>query len=714
MNHKTPLIHSSIGITVEDLTELVSYIKKRTGHERQLLGWGQNYAFTPETVFAKWRQVERQVEQDFQDRVEKGSIFEDSNLSQNLPFTIASQHHDRITRDLLDSPKFFDVNPEGDEDARLQATINSMQPPVIEPGQIIPQTPQKPTETLMRVLHRESRVRNLNSTLAKGVQSALFRGHEILRPTYERRVIPKRMQVKAWQVNGKNLRDSKNKILMADKGWAKDPNLPPEKAELISVEDPLIRLPVGTVVTQSQELYGVTRMTTVTNGCGLYSVYWADFVIPLVSTWEDADFRGHFFRSSIDDIMSLYPEETWTKEGKAYWKRHKDNTLGNNQRTAEVSATEAVKERGEQYVLDPNTPAVDSPRARKMRTFFEWWGRYDADDDGHAEPLHVVLDWEDGTVIRLEGSNIVLPWMDAAMPQPYLNLRIFPIDKRWYGNGYYDVYGAWHKFGDRCWNQAMLDLENSGNLLFQNRSAYVNPNDADELGFRSGLVYEILSAQETPVKVVNVPSTADTYLGAMDRVMQRIQAHGGTMGAADPASSALPGADTLGGLNKILEQGDVFVAARERELIPTLNEAVRQIADIMVYAIKSDPSFMMNQVGPQAGQTLMQFLGQRPEHIRDLIEVNLSKAFGSGQVQTAQAIINTLNLWIGVPTLYKAQFRPAFELVLRGLGVSDPKSYLADPEAALALQAQMSGAATGQPKSENQGQPAPNQPPQAS
>jgi hypothetical protein len=393
--------------------------------------------------------------------------------------------------------------------------------------------------------------------------------------------------------------------------------------------------------------------------------------------------------------------------------------LGINQRTFQVVATEAVLDRGEVQIFTQDSPSFNTKASRQQRTFFEWWGRYDADKDGYAEPLHIVLDWEDETVIRMEGANIVLPWMEAAMPNPYLNMRIFPVDKRWYGNGYYDVYSSWHLFGDRCWNQAVLDMENSGNLFFQNRGAYVNPNDADNLGFRTGLVYDILSSAETPIKTVSVASTAGTYLDAMDRVSQRMQAHGGTMGAADPASSALPGADTLGGLNKILEQGDVFVSARERELMPALNEAVRQVADIMVYAIKQDPKSMMDQVGEMAGGMLLQFLNARPEHVRDLIEVNLSKAFGSGQVQTAQAIIQSLGAWMGVPSLYKVQFRPAYELVLRGLGVSDPKTYLADPEAAmLAQQAMMQQpeqpgeppaggppAPAGQPQ-----QPAPNQP----
>ena len=716
MNHFTPLIHSSIGMKAVDLAQLVSYIKLRTIYERDLLGWGENRAFRPDTLFAKWAQVERQVEQDFKDRVKPGSIYEDSNLSQNLPFTIASQHTDRITRDLLDGPKFFDINPEGDEDARLQMQIAGMQPPIVEPGQMIPQAPQKPTETLMRVLHRESRVRGIHSTLAKGVQSALFRGHEILRPSFEKRVIPQRMQVKAWQVNGQNLRDSKNQVMMADKGWKSDPAMAPGQGELISEADPLIRLPAGTLVTQSQELYGVTRMKTVTNGCNIASIYWADFVIPTITTWEEADFRGHFFRASVDDVMSLYPKETWTPEGEKYWSRHKLGELGINQRTSQVAATEAVMERGETQLFTQDSPTFNSSQARQQRSFFEWWGRYDADKDGYAEPLHVMIDWEDETVIRLEGSNIVLPWMDAAMPHPYLNMRIFPVDKRWYGNGYYDVYGAWHTFGDRCWNQAALDMENSGNMFFQNRAAFVNPNDADNLGFRSGLVYEILNAQETPFKVVNSPSTADTYLNAMDRTMQRIQSHGGTMGAADPASSALPGADTLGGLNKILEQGDVFVSARERELLPALNEGVRQVADIMVYAIKEDPSMMMAQVGDDAGAMLLQFLNQRPEHIRDLIDVNLSKAFGSGQVQAAQAIIGVLDKWITIPTMYKAQYRPAYEFVLRGLGVNDPKNYLADPEAAIAQQQAMMaqpGAPGGMPPAQGEpaGPPQPNQPP---
>lgn len=693
MNHPAPLIVSSIGMTPVDLAELVAYIKKRAVYEREELGWteGTGRMYKGGSMFAKWKMYEAQAEQDFKDRVTPGGLYEDSNLSQNLPFTIASQHHDRITRDLLDSPKFFDLNPEGDEDAKMQAMIMTSQPPDMQPGMIVPQQPVKPTETLMRVLHRESRSRDMHSTLAKGIKSALMRGHEILRPSYERREVPRRVKVPAWTVNGQNIRDSKNQVIMADREWALDPSKPKEQADLVLKDDPMIRLPAGTVIAPSQEFYPVTRMKVVANGCDMSTIYWADFVMPLVSEWNDCGFRGHFYRGTVDGIMSRFKKDDWTKEGYKYFSRHKKGELSRNNQTPMVAATEAVLERGETDTNAQNTPSFLSNKAPHMRTFFEWWGDYDISGSGHAEPIHVQLDWEDETVVQLEAANIVLPWMDVPSPNPYLNLRVFPVDKRWFGQSYYDIYGPWHDFGDLCWNRANLDIEQSGNMFFRQSGAYVNPNDSDEIGFRSGIIYDILSGTtgSQAFQAVNVQSSAEPLLMAMDRTMQRIQSHGGTMGAADPATSALPGADTLGGLNKILEQGDVFVSARERELIPVLNEAVRQIADIKIHAIKLDPSQTIAQVGQEAGMALMQFLEAMPGHIREYLEVNLSKAFGSGQMQLVSAMIQITNQWMAVPSLYKAQFRPIYERAFRGLGVNDPKSYLDDPEAAIAMQQQM-------------------------
>ena len=111
MTHPTPLIHSSIPVDPVRLEKLVNYIKARTTYEREQLGWQQSRAFTADSLFDKWAKFEAQAEQDFEKRRTKGSIYEDSNLSQNLPYSIGSQHQDKITRDLLSSPKFFDVNP---------------------------------------------------------------------------------------------------------------------------------------------------------------------------------------------------------------------------------------------------------------------------------------------------------------------------------------------------------------------------------------------------------------------------------------------------------------------------------------------------------------------------------------------------------------------------------------------------------------------------
>lgn len=190
----------------------------------------------------------------------------------------------------------------------------------------------------------------------------------------------------------------------------------------------------------------------------------------------------------------------------------------------------------------------------------------------------------------------------------------------------------------------------------------------------------------------------------MDRMNQRIQAHGGTMGAADPQSSALPAAQTLGGLSKILAQGDVFIAARERDIIPALNEIVRVFSDINVHAIRTDPTQAAKQLGEQNMAALMQFLEAAPDHIRDHLEVDLSNAFGQDQTAVAKAIIEILNAWMMVPTMYKEPFRPYYKQALRGLGVADPTGALVDPEAMLA-QMQMQ---QGQPaEQQTEGEPQP-------
>lgn len=697
MIHPTPLIHSSIPVDPVRLEKLVNYIKARTTYEREQLGWQQSRAFTADSLFDKWARYEAQAEQDFEKRKKKGTIYEDSNLSQNLPYSIGSQHQDKITRDLLSSPKFFDVNPEGTEEAQLQALIAQMTIDNV-----------KPTEMLLRVLHKESRLRDINTKLGQSVLNTLFRGHEIIRPCYERRTVPRRVALAVWMVNGVPIRTVNGEMIYEDESWIPDPRATdPKNAELILKSDPRIRLPAGTIVQKSTQKFGVNKQITESNGCDIHPVYWADFVMPETSDWLKCDFRGHFFQSSPDLVMSLYPQETWTQEGVNYWNRHRNNTLGRNQTADLVSARYPIASRMEGSVsTDPNAAALLDNSARYQRNFYEWWGNYDLDGDGHAEPIGLTLDWVDGTVIQVESSNILLPWLDIRTPHPYINMRVFPVPERWYGKSYYDVYSSWHDFGDLCWNRWNLDMEQSGNLFFRNRSAFVNPADADNIGFRTNMIYDIISSSSgaKAVQVVNTPSSADGYMEGMDRMNQRIQAHGGTMGAADPQSSALPAAQTLGGLNKILAQGDFFIAARERDIIPALNEIVRVFSDINVHAIRTDPTQAAKQLGEKNMAALMQFLEAAPDHIRDHLEVDLSNAFGQDQTAVAKAIIEILNAWMMVPTMYKEAFRPYYKQALRGLGVADPTGALVDPEAMLA-QMQMQ---QGQPaEQQTEGEPQP-------
>lgn len=693
MNHPAPLIQSSIGMTPEALDELAQYIKRRVTFEREECGWKENRAFTANSLFDKWANYERMAEQDFAQRAVAGSIFEDSNLTQNLPYTIGSQHHDRITRDLLDSPRFFDIAPEGEEDARLQALIMDLQPPeaAMEPGVQMPTTVEKPTETLMRLLFQESRRRGFAEKLSMAVKKALFIGHTILLPEYERRTVPRRVALSAWLVNGQTIKDSKGEVVMADRAFIADPeSLDPEQAELILQDDPAIRLPAGTIVTASKQRYGVTRMETISNGCNLQSVYWADFVIPQTATWEDADFRGHFYRSTVDGVMSSYSKQHWTKEGFKYFKRHKDGELSRNPQTTTVTATEWVEARGETFLSRDNNATSLSMKAPHQRSYLNWCGLYDADGDGYAEPIFVQLDWEDMTIIRLEAVNVAFPWLQKGETHPYECMTVFPVEARWYGLSYYEVYKSWHEFVDLCWNRGNLDIENSGNIFFRNRGAFVNPVDADNIGFRTPTVFDLMQnvRGSDAFGAVQVTPMSQPVFEAMDRTIQRIQSHGSTMGAADPQTAALPATDTLGGLNKVLEQGDVFVSARERELVPALNRAIRALANIKVHAVKSDPKEAIDLVGKERSGVLLQFLEQLPGHLSDYLEVNLSKAFGAGQAQIAQSLVAVAKDWITLPSMYKPQFRALYERVFRGLGVNDPKGYLDDPEAAILAQQQ--------------------------
>ena len=57
----------------------------------------------------------------------------------------------------------------------------------------------------------------------------------------------------------------------------------------------------------------------------------------------------------------------------------------------------------------------------------------------------------------------------------------------------------------------------------------------------------------------------------------------------------------------------------------------------------------------------------------------------------AKAIIDILNVWMTVPSMYKEPFRPYYKQALRGLGVADPSGALVDPEALLAQMQKQQG-----------------------
>jgi hypothetical protein len=357
-------------------------------------------------------------------------------------------------------------------------------------------------------------------------------------------------------------------------------------------------------------------------------------------------------------------------------------------------------------------PATEDPKRFRTRVYVETWIRYDADGDGYAEPIYVLIDWDAKIPIHYEYATIILPWSDKEAPHPYTDHRIWPKLHRWTGRGYYELLDTWHEVSDKMLNRIEFDANTSGNVLFENPLATQQGIDGGGIQFRNSEGYQLRAGftadDAMAVKTVE-PANVEIFSTLMDRFIGRAEINAGLTSPADSTVADVPGQDTLG-VAKILENtSNQSLRARENEVVEGLTAMLNDFIDIELYTMTNTEAglaALIKQVGQDKAMILIEWVKSFPEDVRNVFEISLTKSHSSQMVEVGQAIITVLNQFAAMaPPMQQAMMRQYTD-ILKGIGEPNPETTLAAIQQATAIMAQaqaeaaVAEAEAGQPPAE--------------
>jgi hypothetical protein len=493
-------------------------------------------------------------------------------------------------------------------------------------------------------------------------------------------------------LDGKVIKDSQGQPVLSTDKWIADPAYPDRQ---VLERDPAIFVPVGAALQISKPKV-VMQRTSKEPGAETKVIHYGDFFCHInAENLDVSPLKGHVFAANPGDLLIGYAPET--REKKAF-DDYNDKAKTGNLTGGADTATYTVRANLNRVRDGENEasmrPATEDPKRFRTRVYVETWIRYDADGDGYAEPIYVLIDWDAKIPIHYEYATIILPWSDKEAPHPYTDHRIWPKLHRWTGRGYYELLDTWHEVSDKMLNRIEFDANTSGNVLFENPLATQQGIDGGGIQFRNSEGYQLRAGftadDAMAVKTVE-PANVEIFSTLMDRFIGRAEINAGLTSPADSTVADVPGQDTLG-VAKILENtSNQSLRARENEVVEGLTAMLNDFIDIELYTMTNTEAglaALIKQVGQDKAMVLIEWVKGFPEDVRNVFEISLTKSHSSQMVEVGQAIINVLNQFAAMaPPMQQAMMRQYTD-ILKGIGEPNPETTLAAIQQATAVMAQ--------------------------
>lgn len=678
------LTQGSLVFTPELESKTVSDLLQRLDYERRRMGWDGPGMYKPNSwLWQRWI-ASRMYEGDFNHRATSQGVYSVSNRSLNVPKDYIDIHYFRASQDLLGGESCLKVMPEGPED-------------------------QSPAVKLYeRYLERKIKINGIQSLLERELKGVFIRGEMIYKAT-DRVVTVKEKRDVRIVMNPGNVpaRDSKGGIITELDQWGLNP-LDPGKQILL--RDPTVTMAADVEPFLSPNTQSVLVDVNPSSGCQFDVPYWADVVLPITGpNVRYSDFSAHIYELALDDLADMLPENLRTPAFDEYYKQKIDGPV-NSTRTDEVTA---ILKRGE----DKDTEAPENQAFRPIR-IAEIWARVETTGPDtpptqrRREDICLLVDMDLQWPISYEYRRVAIPWAKDRR-NPFDAIRINPIDKRWFGMGYYEELKDTSDYADKNYNRIEVDMMTSGNQNFRDKNATEEGKAGRPVQFRSLAVNTLVSGKTMAEAfgTVTIPSQAAEIQGVLDREMQRMQASKGIITPAEAGQTGFAAADTLGGMQILEKTSDVQLKQRERELIEGLTKALGDFAEIE--AAYFDLNLAEKLFAPlseqQQAETLQQIEGtppvgvpppeielppnnvailtewlaeavKVPGEIRNRVTVSVAPKNSSAVIEESNQITETIGKWYEFGMTYGPQaqeaVRDAFVAILQQLGVQNPEKLL--------------------------------------
>lgn len=682
------LVEPGIEMSLQREEQMVQYFCTLVEQTQKEMGAHGNGSFERDSWLWKRQVASRRWENDFRDRIEDpfSRLWRLSNRSFNQPQVAIEQHFARMSKPFKGG-RFLTLTADDDEDEH--------------PGMKLAE----------RLLQERSEEIDLGTKLKEhAILNALKRGEAVAKIMPAQRVRREVREVRiGLQPDGSVIKDSLGGVITDQDKWI---TIPENPAMECLARDKGVTKPAGAEVRFSDKT--VQRLVPITHNAGaeFEYPYWADLIISLnAPTLDAADCKAHRFEMRLDDLLEILPSEQLIAGN---LQRYRDDVGQAAVVTAMARPHQALAEvhRGEMDADAAGDNALAVEGTLPLQQYVEVWGRWDADGDGYREPIMILLDIQRRQPIWYGRAHEVL--QSETRTHPFICDRVYPVEGRWYGRGYYDQFSDLSDSADADLCRTEIEKAKSGNLIFENRNATSQGRAGRPLQFRSPETYH-LEGQHTgddACSVVTVKPQLEAIEASMDRTLNTLSARSGGISPGETEGADLQAANTATGLQILQETKNDQAELRADELNQGIEDKLMVWAELelrfkddgFIADLFADGTVEVSSIDPDTGVEVMvdkpkaavleEFLAMvKAEKLARAVTLEVSQAHGGEILVTNDNIIKLLQAWdafvaetmMSTPDFTKALARlrarrPVFSQMLKALKVTEPERLLDLPE----------------------------------
>lgn len=485
-----------------------------------------------EKFFQKRRRLTNRFEQNVKDRVQPGTIYEMSNLSASLSSRITMQMAAKANGIFFPSEDWFSAYPVGAGDADLALSIRD---------------------------HARWKVKEQTTVrrdLRKGVEGAFVRGETVMKSTYRVRdqLFRKRGMVLIG-ADGSEVRDAKGEVIFDDAAW--EPQVV-DQGDGQMVETGLMVLSSDRVTPRPQfPLYAerlVEMKRNLQSSPETEPVNFEDFLCSeSAKSVDEADFICHLYDMPVMDVATMLLNGEAFSDSTGSGETRNAINLINGMASSSLDYESADK-RARQYRGEIQSAAGRAGEGNPQTQWCECYVRYDADGDGSAEEIMVMIDRK----LRLPVFYDYTANVTWDGKRPFNVIRGVAIEGRWYGMGSMELFSPEQEVTDLFLNRKNYRMSSKGRVTFWDPSKTLEGQADPTLRLNDGETYRLApgSRPDEALSYVELPDNLNDTEGLIQLWMQLMQLKSGVTHAGDQNMSGLPATKLATGINAIEKSGE--------------------------------------------------------------------------------------------------------------------------------------------------------------